>query len=78
MRHSEIAADIFVGVPAFLMTDDSDGTSIDGAETADDGFVVANTAIAMQLDEIIRDEFDVVQAVGAVRMSGQLNLLPRG
>ena len=39
-RHTEIAADFFFGVAAFLMADNHHTLSIEARQTADDGMVV--------------------------------------
>ena len=49
---------------------------IEARRTADDGMVVTKETIAMQLEEIAEDGMDVVEGVGAIRMTGELDLLP--
>ena len=39
-RHTEIAADFFFGVTAFLMADNHHALSVEARQTADDGMVV--------------------------------------
>ncbi len=41
-----------------------------------DGGIVAKAAVAVDFTPVGEDPFDVVQGIGALRMSGQFGLLP--
>src|SRR5262249_14272865 len=48
----------------------------EGAEAGDDGRVVGEAAVAVQLDEPRKEAIDVVLGVGPRRVARQLHLLP--
>jgi hypothetical protein len=52
------------------------GPAVETRHTADDGLVVAEVAIAMQLVELGEDARDVIQGVGAQRVPRHLDHLP--
>ena len=75
-RHAEVAVDFFLGVAALLMADDHDGQAIQLRQTAHDGRIVGKGAVAMQFMEIGQHQFDVVQRVDTLGMTGELGNLP--
>ena len=65
-------------VAAFLMADDHERAALVCRQAADNGGIIAKTAVAVQLDEAGEHMFDVVQRVGTLGMPGQLDLVPDG
>ena len=75
-RHTEIAQDFFFGIAAFLMADHHHTLPVETRQAADDGTVVGEHAISVQLFKIGEQGFDIVQRVRALRMACHLRNLP--
>ena len=73
--HPEIAGDVFLGVPTFLVAEQDDTLVSDAAYAANEGLVVAATAVAMQFDELIGQHLDVIKGARPLGVAGDLNLL---
>ena len=73
----EVARNLLLGAAPLLVPDDDDRPPAKAGETGDDGRVVAEAAVAVKLDEVREDPIDVVERVRAVRVPGELHLLPR-
>ncbi len=58
------------------MADDRAALPLEGGEAGDDGRVVAEVAVAVELDEVLEDALEVVAEVGPVRVTAELHLLP--
>src|SRR5207237_3044744 len=54
------------------------GLPLEAAEPPHDGLVVAEDAIAVELDEILEEEAEEVEGVRTLRVTGELRALPRG
>ncbi len=78
LRHAVVAPDPLLGVPALLLADHHHRPAVETRRTADDRPVIRVHAVAMQLLEVREDRRQVVEAVRALRMAGQLGDLPRG
>src|SRR5439155_1487684 len=65
------------GRRSFLMPDDADALAAKAAETADDRHVITELAVAGQRNEVGDKGGDVIEAMGPIRMAGDLGLLPR-
>ena len=76
VRHAEIAHRPFGCRPPLLLSDDHDRPMIEGGRAADDGMVVTEEPVAVQLEEVAEDRVDVIEGIGAVGMAGELDLLP--
>ena len=61
-----------------MVADDHHPLAADAGEAAEHSRVIAYMAIAMQLLEVGADGLDVVEGVGALRMAGHQDALPRG
>jgi hypothetical protein len=57
--------------------DDDHAPPVIPREPADDGRVVPEAPIAVQLLPVLEEKLDVVERVGAVRVARELDLLPR-
>src|ERR1700741_4421105 len=64
------------GVGALFVADDTDAFAAEAAEAADDCSVVAELPVTGERQEIGGQAGDVVEAVRALRMSGNLSFLP--
>ena len=71
-RHTEITADFFFGITAFLMTDNHHALAVETRQTADNGMIVRIMAVAVQLFKIGKNTVDVVQSIRTLRMAGHL------
>ena len=74
-RHAEVAADFFFGVAAFLVADDDDALAVKARQPADDGVVVGEMAVAVQLLEIGAQRGNIVESVGTLRVARNLRNL---
>jgi len=73
--HAEIAGDVFLGVPTFLVAEQDDTLVSDAAHATDEGLVVAATAVPMQFDELIGKHLDVIEGARSLGVPRDLNLL---
>ena len=71
-RHTEIAADFFFGIAAFLMANDHHALTVETCQTADNSMIVRIMAVAVQLFKIGKNTVDVVQSIRTLRMAGHL------
>ncbi len=58
------------------MADEGDRAAVELAEPGDDGAVVHPAAVAVELDPVLEDPFDVVERVGPLRVPGELDEPP--
>ena len=58
------------------MADQRDRATVEPAETGDERRVVGAAAIAVELDEVLQDPFDVVERVRAIGVACELNRAP--
>jgi hypothetical protein len=58
------------------MTDDHDRPAGQPGWSPDEGRIVREEAVAVQLDVLLEDRADVVQRVWPLRVAGELNSLP--
>ena len=75
-RHAEVAADLALGVAAFLVANDHHAAAVDTRETAHDRGVIGKGAVAGQFLELVADHPDVVVGVRPRGMPRQLRHLP--
>src|SRR5499433_168795 len=78
MRHAEVAGDVLARVASLLMPDHHHGLALEARETAHDGLVVAVEAVAVELHEVLEEQANEVQRVGALRVAGDLRPLLGG
>src|SRR6266550_6004663 len=77
MRHPEVALDQLLRAVTLLMGDHHDGPAGKTGRPADDGGVVAEAAVAVQLAEVLEDGAEVVERSGPVDVPGDLYDVPR-
>ena len=58
------------------MADDRHGATVQAREPADDGGVVRERAVAVQLEEVVEDGRQVVEEVRPLGVPAELDLLP--
>jgi hypothetical protein len=73
--HAEVAREVLLGVAAALVADDHHALAVEPREAADDGAVVAEGAVAVQLHPVGEREPQVVEREGAPRVAGHLHAL---
>ena len=78
LRHAEIAVELLFGVAAFLLADQHDGLAVEPAHAADDGRIVAEKAVAVDLLKVGQDALNVVERVRPLGMARVLDSLPGG
>ena len=78
IRHTEIAHRPFRRGAPLLLRNHHNRLLVEGGRPADDGVVVTEDAITVQLEEIAEDRVDIVQRIRPVWMAGELDLLPGG
>ena len=78
MGAAEVALEVFLGVAALLVADNDHALTADARESAGHRRVVADVAIPVEFAEIRESEGDVVEHERTVRVTGDLDSLPRG
>ncbi len=76
LRAAEVARDALFEVASFLLRDHRHRATLDPAEAAHHGAVVAEHAIAVQLDEPVHERVDVGERRGTMHVARQLDALP--
>src|SRR5688572_29131 len=74
--HAEVPEAALRDVPSLLVPDECDRATPERAEARDDRVVVHAAAIAVQLEPVVEDALDVVERVGALLVSRQLDRAP--
>src|SRR5690606_26524989 len=77
MGAPEMAGDFLRGVLALAMADDEHAPAAQGAEPGEDRGIIAERAVAMELDEVFDQELDVIARQRAIGMARELDALPR-
>src|SRR5439155_20426771 len=78
MRHPEVALDVLLCGRALLLPDHRHGFAVQEPQTRDDGRVVAELPIAVELLEVREDSVDDIERVRPLRVPRELHRLPRG
>lgn len=78
LGHARVAGEFGFGVAALLLADDHDGLAVEEGVAADDGFVVAEGAVAVDFGEVRKDTVEVILRVGALGVAGELDARVRG
>ena len=60
-----------------MLSDNHDRVAVEKRRAADEGLIVFKLTIAVQLLKTIAHGVDVIEGVGAFRVPGDLDLLPR-
>ncbi len=68
--------DPLLDVTTLLVADHDHRPAPKPADAGDDGGIVRSTAIAMQLDPVFDETLDVVERVGPLFVTRELDLLP--
>ena len=76
--HPEVAPDVLVGLGALLLADDHDPPAVDPGQPGDHRRVVAEQAVAVELDELVGDEPDELERPRAAQVPGELDGRPDG
>ena len=77
LGHAEVAEELLFGVAALLLADEHDGAAFELRHAGDDGGIVGEGAVAVDLLEIGQQALDVVEGVRALGVAGELNSTPR-
>ena len=78
LAHAEIVLDAGGGIVALFMADQHHPALAQPRETAQNGLILAIAAVSAQRHEVAEHPFDIVEEMRALRMAGDLRLLPRG
>ena len=78
MGHAEVAPDVLVDLVALLVADEDRAPAVDLAEAADDGRVVAEQPVAVQLDDIGRHGAQQLERVRPMDVACELDACPDG
>ena len=76
MGHPEVPPDVLIGVGALLLADDDDATVADRGQAGDDGLVVAEEAVAVELDEVVGHRADELEDPRPAEVAGELDAIP--
>ena len=60
-----------------MLTDDKDAKIVETRPTGADRAVVAENLVAVELDELVKDKIDVIERLRTLRMTRDLDRLPR-
>src|SRR5439155_11233847 len=78
VRRTEVAHDVRFGIGPLLVADDHQRPAFQERWSTNDGRVVPEAAVAVQLDEVIEDPGNQVKRPGTLRMPRQLDASPGG
>ena len=76
VSHAEIASQVLLGISPLLMAHHHHRLALEFGQPSNDGFVVGEEPVTVQLDELLHEPVDVIQGVGSFRVPGQLDALP--
>src|SRR5258706_8915670 len=76
MRRTEIAVHALLHVPPFLGADHQNFLAMKACHAANDGGIVSEAAIAVNLAEISEETLDVIERLRPLGMPRQLRFLP--
>ena len=76
MRRAEIAQDVLLGVPAFLRANHHHFMPAEAGKPADHRPVLREQPVAVQLAEVGKGRFEVIQRERPLRMPGNLDPVP--
>jgi len=74
--HAAVPVDGFPQVPPLLVADNRYRYPIDKGNAAYQRGVVAEAAVAVQLDEVIKNHIDIIEGARTVVVPGEFNLPP--
>jgi hypothetical protein len=69
---------ILLGVTPFLVPKHGDRAPIETCKASNHRGVVAKVTVATQLNELLAQCLHILQCMGALRMAGDLDMLPGG
>ena len=78
VRHAEIAVDTLLHVAGLLIADDENFLAVKAGHAANNGGIVAETAVAVNFAQVGENALDVVEGLRALRMAGKFRFLPGG
>ena len=74
--HPEVAPDVLVRLGALLLADDDEPPAVDPGESRDDRLVVAERAVAVELDELVGHRRHELERVRPLDVPGELDPRP--
>src|ERR1700689_2159283 len=77
MGHAEIAVDALLGVARLLLPDDNHFFTVKASHPANNGRIVAKSAVAANLAPVCKNALDIIERVGPLWMPRQLRTIPR-
>src|SRR5271170_1086758 len=77
IRLAKIAIDALLGLASLLRPDDGHFPAVEASHAGDDGRVVAEATVTVNLAEVRENAFNVIEEVRPHGMAGQLGPLPR-
>src|SRR5690554_648551 len=75
MRHSKITSHLLADRSALLLSDHRDVMTAKLRKARDDGGVVSEEAISMQLGKILKERLEMIEKIRSIGMAAQLDLL---
>src|SRR5207244_4015054 len=76
IRHSKISIDFLLGVASLLVANDQHVLAMETGHATDDGRIIGEAAVAMDLTPVGENALNVLQGIGALRMTRQLSFFP--
>ena len=74
---AEVAPDVLLGVGALAVPENRHPTTVEGAQTGEHRLVVAEVAVAVELDDVGEERLDVVLGLGSLGVARDLDAVPR-
>ncbi len=78
MRRAEVAVNALLHVAALLRANDQNFVTVKARHAADDGGIVAKSAVAVDFAEVSKQALDVIECLGTLGMASQFGFLPGG
>src|SRR5262249_12080332 len=78
MRHAEVPVELVLGISTLLVAHHNNGTPLEAGQATDNGVIIPEKPVPMELYEVFGEKADQVQCVRASRVTGQLDSLPGG
>src|SRR5215470_17791581 len=76
IRHAKVAVDLLLGIAGLLVSDDEDLFAVEAGHTADDGRIVGETAVPMNLAPVGEDALHIVEGIWTLWMARHFSALP--
>ena len=77
-RHAEVAMQLLFRISSLLLSEDADRLIVEQGKSCDHRRIVSKIPVTMPFFELGEDKIDIVEKIGTLGVSRQLNLLEGG